>query len=267
MAVDVSFKNPGKKLEWLVKQFQVIKFDGISEVLDKFIPRDDISLVFHFNTPPFMLKPVEGQLPAYFIAPVITRANLMRISKRTETFVITCKPTVFSRIFNISLAPGPHIYLSLPENPFHQLWQELTTIKHMDDRIACFGKFIADTYSGPYVPDEVDRFYEKIITEGFNIPVAVLAKNLAVCERTLQRQFKTRVGVCPKSLARIVRINFLWGKLQNEEPVDYHNVVFEGNYFDQTHFIKDFKDITDETPGRFFMRDLRYVKILSGRKN
>ena len=267
MAVEVSFKNPGKNLEWLVKQFLFISFDGKSEVLDKFIPRDDISLVFHFNTPPYMLKPVEGLLPAYFIAPVITKANLMRISKKNETLVVTCKPAVFSRIFNISLAPGPHMYLPLPETPFHNLWQELTRINNMEDRVALFEKFVYDIFPGTYVPDEVDTFYEKILTGGFNIPVTVLEKSLAVSERTIQRQFKSRIGVCPKTLARIVRVNYLWKKLNNEGPVDYQNVVFDGNYFDQTHFIKDFKELTDETPGRFFKRDLQYVKILSGKKD
>lgn len=265
MPVEVSFHPPPKNLEWLVKQFQVIWFDGKNEILDKFIPRHDISLVFHFNAPPFMLKPAEGLLPAYFIAPVVTRANLMRISKKNETFIVTCNPTVFSRISGISLAPGPLMYIPLPAVPFSRLWGDLGRLKHVEEKITCVGNFMRSIFPGTYTPDEVDMFYDKIVNEWFHLPVAEVAKRLSVCERTLQRHFKSRVGVCPKTLARIVRFNYLWNRIQNAGPVDYQNVVFEGNYFDQTHFIKDFKNITDETPGRFFMRDLSHVKILSGK--
>jgi AraC-like DNA-binding protein len=267
MSVDVSFYSPEKKYNWLIKQYQVIRFDGKTKVLDKFIPRTDISLVFHFNSPPLMLKPEQGLLPLFFIAPVITCANLMQISKKNTSFIVTCKPTVFSRIFNISLAPGPHAYLVLPDLVFRPLWQRLIKSDDAKELMACFEAFIDESFPNPYAPDEVDIFYDTILVEGTNTSVTELCKDLSVSERTIQRQFKTRLGVCPKRLARIVRFNYLWEKLNNQKPVDYQNIVFDGNYFDQTHFIKDFKAMTDETPESFFSRDLRHVKILSGKNN
>jgi AraC-like DNA-binding protein len=40
--------------------------------------------------------------------------------------------------------------------------------------------------------------------------------------------------------------------------------VFDGNYFDQAHFINDFKSITGETPSYFFNRNLQITKMFSG---
>ena len=264
MSIEASFHAPGKNLEWLVNQFLVIRFDGKTELLEKFIPRSDISLVFHFNAPPAMLKPEQVTLPYFFIAPVITQASLLRINKKNVSFIITCKPTVFSRAFNLSLISGTHPYLLLPDKIFRPLWQKLCKIRDSAQWIMCFEEFIMALFPFPYVPDEVDRFYDRILAEGIHTPVNELSKKFPVCKRTIQRQFKTRLGVCPKILARIVRLNYILAKLRSNEPPDYQNFVFEGNYFDQTHFIKDFKNMIDETPNCFFRRDLVNVKILSG---
>jgi len=62
-----------------------------------------------------------------------------------------------------------------------------------------------------------------------------------------------------------MRINYIWGTITAGAGIDYHDLVFLGNYFDQTHLIKDFKSITGETPERFFRRNLGVARIFSGK--
>lgn len=83
--------------------------------------------------------------------------------------------------------------------------------------------------------------------------------------RTLQRKFIKRTGVTPKVLMRIVRLNYLWTKINNHYAVNYQDLVFEGNFFDQAHFINDFKSIVGETPNHFFNRNLNIVELFSGK--
>ena len=72
-------------------------------------------------------------------------------------------------------------------------------------------------------------------------------------------------GITPKKLLRLVRFDYLWTKINNEKTIDYQDLVFDGNYFDQAHFINDFKSITGETPSYFFNRNLQITKMFSGR--
>jgi len=58
-------------MDWLVRQFETIRCKADADVLDKFIPRYDVSLVFHFKTPPLMLNPVKEVLPPFFLVPVV----------------------------------------------------------------------------------------------------------------------------------------------------------------------------------------------------
>lgn len=100
--MEVQFYSPHSHMRWLVNQYESIHINGKADIFDKFIPRQDASIVFHFKDTPFILHPVAGQLPQYFIAPVVSKANLMRIRRQNDTFVASCKPTVLSRILNIT---------------------------------------------------------------------------------------------------------------------------------------------------------------------
>ncbi len=265
MAIEVEYFPAGKESDWLVKQFEAIHFRGPGQILEKFIPREDVSLVFHFSTPPFMLQPVEGTLPRYFLTPILSRANLMRIEGGCETFIATCRPTVLSRILGMNMDPASQIWLNPPEALFFPLWKQLALLPGNEERIHCFQAFLQKMWPETYMPDPVDLLYDEIVRNGVKHPLQLLVKNLAWSERTFQRQFRKRLGVSPKRLVRIVRINYLWEKIKSGQPIDYQSLVYEGNFFDQAHFIKDFKAITGETPDAFFHRDLQNVKIMSGK--
>ncbi|GAP70814.1 AraC-type DNA-binding domain and AraC-containing protein [Bacteroidales bacterium 6E] len=267
MSIKVKYYNPPPELSWLVKQFESIDFSGGRVIHDKFIPREDISLVFHFGVPPLMLVPIRKLLPPFFIAPVITRANQMRLDQPNRTFIITCKPTVFSRAFGILLTPRENLWHDLPDNPFMGLWERLGNAPSDAECIKIFKEFLYFSTPPVYTPDLIDRIYEKIVHTGSFSSLHDILKSYRISERTIQRNFRQRVGVSPKKLIRIMRINALWNKIKDDKPIDYQDLVYLGNYFDQAHFIKDFKAITGETPDKFFHRDLNLVEILSGKSS
>ena len=257
--------KPGNDISWLVKQFEAINFYSKKGLTDKFVPRQDASLVFHFGTLPRMLSPAEQQLPRYFIAPLVPTANRIMIKGRTDVLIVTCNPTILSRILGISMIREKKVCLNLTKHIFNPVWE---TMKKHDDpeaRIKAFTGFIHDIYPGKYIPDETDIMFEMICNSSFNTQLRDIISDFQVCERTVQRRFRERLGITPKMLSRIVKINYLWNTINSKRPIDYQDLVFLGNYFDQTHFIKDFKAMTGETPDYFFKRNLDMVRILSGR--
>ena len=74
-------------------------------------------------------------------------------------------------------------------------------------------------------------------------------ENFNLSERSLQRIFKDHVGISPKKFADIMRLEnsidlFRQGKTLTD-------VCYESGYYDQPHFIKDFKRCSGMTPGDF----------------
>ncbi len=267
MAPEAEFFKPGNDISWLVKQFEVIRCDVSCIMTDKFVPREDAAIVFHFGNLPRILSPVDQVLPPFFIAPLCPTANSIRLEGKTIGFIVICKPTVLSRVLGISMIAGNRIFIPIPEQIFGPVRGRMNESDSPAAKIDIFTEFINNLQQRPYVPDDTDDMYEKIIHSNFSTPLREVISQFKVSERTLQRKFRERLGITPKMLSRITKINYLWNSIGVSERIDYQDLVFLGNYFDQTHFIKDFKAITGETPDHFFRRNLHLAKILSGRES
>ncbi|MEP7340195.1 MAG: helix-turn-helix domain-containing protein [Acidobacteriota bacterium] len=70
-------------------------------------------------------------------------------------------------------------------------------------------------------------------------------------KRTLQRIFSQYVGVSPKWVIKRYRLHEAAEQLASGEVVDWPKVALELGYFDQAHFIKDFKTIVGESPAEY----------------
>jgi len=265
MLPEARYYRPAEKLSWLIRQFEFITYNGKEPLTDKFVPREDVSIVFHFRNRPQMVFPVYQTLPQVFIAPLTPTANSICLKGDNDTMIVTCRPTILSRLLGISLAPGNDIWVPAPEKLLLPVWEEMKCGRSDDARMDIFASFINRNWHRCYIPDETDRSYDLIMRKGVNTTLHDITEELQVSERTLQRRFRDRLGATPKMLIRLIRINYLWETISGGEEIDYQDLVFLGSYFDQTHMIKDFKSITGEPPRAFFRRNLSMARIFSGK--
>ena len=70
-------------------------------------------------------------------------------------------------------------------------------------------------------------------------------------KRTLQRIFSQYVGVSPKWVIGRYRLLEAAEQLADGEVVDWPKIALDLGYFDQAHFIKDFKTIVGRTPAEY----------------
>ena len=68
-----------------------------------------------------------------------------------------------------------------------------------------------------------------------------LAEQLNISRRQLERKFSSAIGMSPKQLAKIIRLQATLQMLQQKQFTSLTSLAYENGYFDQTHFIKDFK--------------------------
>jgi methylphosphotriester-DNA--protein-cysteine methyltransferase len=69
--------------------------------------------------------------------------------------------------------------------------------------------------------------------------------------RQLERKFRKQIGISPKQLARIIRLQSALKILLNEEEEYLTNIAYKSDYYDQSHFIRDFKAFTGVSPKEF----------------
>lgn len=83
-----------------------------------------------------------------------------------------------------------------------------------------------------------------------NIRIGDLTKLLNTSTSPLEKRFRSIVGCSPKKYAAIVRFRRL---MENDNTgIIPSERAYDAGYFDQAHFIKDFKRFTGQTPEHFF---------------
>jgi len=81
-----------------------------------------------------------------------------------------------------------------------------------------------------------------------SIRVKELNQLLNISASPFEKRFRKIVGVSPKKFASIVRFNVVLNELGEKKSLA--EICYENNFFDQAHFIKDFKQFTGETPDK-----------------
>ena len=69
--------------------------------------------------------------------------------------------------------------------------------------------------------------------------------------RQLERNFIKQIGVSPKQLAKVIRLQAALKMMLNRNPENLTDIAYESEYFDQSHFTKDFKEFTGINPKEF----------------
>jgi AraC-like DNA-binding protein len=81
--------------------------------------------------------------------------------------------------------------------------------------------------------------------------VSQLSGDLNVSSRTLLNKFNSKIGLGPKELMKIHRINSSLN-IKVHNPENLTDLAYKLGYFDQAHFIHDFKETLGITPEKYF---------------
>lgn len=86
------------------------------------------------------------------------------------------------------------------------------------------------------------------------LPVAELSRLSGYSRQHLSRLFRRFVGVSPKQLSRVLRFReALSGMMEGAAP-DWCQLALSAGYFDQSHFINDFREFAGMSPERYLRR-------------
>lgn len=85
------------------------------------------------------------------------------------------------------------------------------------------------------------------------IPLSIdaLSKSIGITNRGFQKMFKKHVGMPPSEFRKIVRFNRAAQLILSKPELSLSQIAFECGYFDQSHFIKDFKKFGGIVPSLF----------------
>ena len=95
-----------------------------------------------------------------------------------------------------------------------------------------------------YAIDTIER------SEG-SASVAALVDRTGLSARRFIATFRNEVGVAPKVFCRLARFRRVIGRLRATDSVDWADIALECGYFDQSHFIHDFRSFAGVSPSAY----------------
>jgi AraC-like DNA-binding protein len=84
--------------------------------------------------------------------------------------------------------------------------------------------------------------------------IAMVAKTYGFSERSLERKFHDLVGVSPKKFSSMIRFEKAIAHLESKS--DWEKMGANLGYYDQSHFIHEFKQFANLTPKQFIQDNL-----------
>lgn len=99
-----------------------------------------------------------------------------------------------------------------------------------------------------------DYCIEKIAGAHGCISIKELEKNTGYSDKWLNRKFRQKLGVSPKVYTSIVRFNSVFKCIASDPHLYHKEKIYLDFYYDQPHFIKDFKRYSGKTPNEFYSK-------------
>lgn len=131
----------------------------------------------------------------------------------------------------------------------------------LNDKIRLLQEYLISQFAKTQ-PDTVFEFcVQQIKKTNGGISVKQLEKATGYSSRWLNMKFEENVGMSPKSLCAIIRFQAIYQALLSHPPSILQNKAYYDLYYDQSHFIREFKRFTGTSPTKFETRISEFGKI------
>lgn len=221
------------------------------------LPDTCVELVIHFSDPyktTFSNQSTSIQQTSFVVGQM---KNFMKIEPHGKTGFIAVRFT----------ALGAHHFFGMPmkemangETGLKSVWKDLAP--EIDERIhfaqstaeraRIIQHYLKTQLSQNGHVDKAISFaiFEIKRTQGA-LPIDTLASQIGMSTRQLVRRFDQRIGVSPKEFARITKFIGALDRLNSSRNKSLTEVALDSGYYDQAHFIHDFREYSGMTPGDY----------------
>ena len=260
--------EPPEPLSKFIKCFWILErlYDAETPS-ENVLPDSYIEFILNFGSRYYLER--EGDLPSIFMIGLLKRPLPFYANGKVKLVCIRFYPWgPFSLLgSNIKETINTKFNLNVQETLLDSLGEHLNQNEY-EEAVKCLSDFILEIYLRKnFDKNTVDSAAQILYRDMGEVRIEELAKMCNVTQRTLQRNFNNRLGISPKSYASNVRFDTAKKKLSHNPNMDLTVLAHESGYYDQAHFIRDFKIYCGCTPSEFAAGILQMAEIFTDKKN
>lgn len=247
--------DPHEELMDLIEWFWIVENSDPAEQLQKIIPDGFPEMIFHFGDPyRIQLKSPWSPQSKSLFAGQITSHFFLQNTGKASILGVKWKPAAMMQLFHIPMRPLTDRVVPLEHvlPKFNTVvTQHFAQASNHTQRIQWFQDYLRSISSGDRCNTTITKALDLISSTNGLATVTSLCAHCDTSERQLQRLFLKYVGLSPKFYARIIRFNYIF-KIMQDKKVTGPALGLDAGFYDQSHFIKNFKAFTGEDPSQYF---------------
>ncbi len=208
-------------------------------------------LIFQEN--PNVFTGFEGeQLPQLFVFGQATKCGQLLGGGSFRTIGVNFHPSALKPVFGLNAHELTDQNICISQLIQTSLSEQLLGCSSLQQRVACIAAFLqAQIHRHGYENKKLDYAWTAL-QQGKRI--AQILHDLHLSERSLERLFLTHIGITPILYARICRFQSSMALLRQGSFRSLTDIAHSLGYFDQSHFIRDFKLFSGVTPGVYLRK-------------
>ncbi|MCE7040356.1 helix-turn-helix domain-containing protein [Dyadobacter sp. CY312] len=195
-------------------------------------------------------------LPRCFVIGQLTRHYEVEPAGETGTFFVCFHPNGFLPFATMPIKEMENTAVPLDKlfgSDGQEIAEKILYAGTTQERIDLIETFLFNRLADKNTADFIVKStIETILTANGQLTVDELSRKTNTNRRQLERKFSATVGLSPKQLSKTIRLQATLKTLLTQKVTSLTGLAYEGEYYDQAHFIKDFKEFTGITPKEFY---------------
>lgn len=238
--------KPSPALQHLVRFFWVLEYNGASDfpVQYKLLAEGFPGLVFFFRN---QYGAINGQT---------TEHRTFSMTGNFKMMGVYLYPYALPLLFKIPSGELTHQHIPLNElnkTEFAELQEKILETTTDVQGIHILSDYLYE--KSIRATGALHKFHQcilHVINQYGNVEVDQLARQTGISNRQLERKFSASVGLSPKVFSRLMRFHTSLRLLKSDTIKSLTDIAYAAGYFDQSHFIREFREFAGLSPGEYF---------------
>ena len=226
-----------------------------AEITNRILPDGCIDILYNLSDPLRRLGFEEELRQSTYLIGAMRKPSLVRFGRNLDVVGIRFQPGgayPFLRTALHEISDQAVLIHDMFQNSKFAIDEQLAETRDIRSRIDRVERLLLSRLGSPGSGDEtVARVVSQILGQDGHVSVAALQQWTGISTRQLQRTFKMRTGLTPKSFCRIARFRAALAILKRQPKQDWADFACRAGFYDQSHLTREFRSLSGLTPAAY----------------
>lgn len=229
-----------------------------ADVVERVIPAGYIQLMFHYKNPFVVVEPKGTfiQQPRSVISGLSNTFSDVSTKGEAGVVFVSFRPAGACHFFDFPLSEIENLSIDLNDifqSEISRVEEALYFAHTITEKVAVIEHFLLGRWAP--IPNHdsllINKGLEIIQKKQGRATVRLLSHSLYTSPKTLERKFAKYLGKTTGQLIRLLRFQQVLQGFSQTKNISLTDRAYLHGYFDQSHFIHDFKEWTGYAPREF----------------